>query len=112
MSDTLATRYVRWLERHRLRVISLSLVLAAGAAAIAGTNLTIATDLASLLPADAQAVQDMRELERRVPAQGNVVTLVIADDADLRQQVVDDLVARYEAIGESDRMTLLFRKAR
>lgn len=99
MSDSIASRYVHWIERHRLRVIAVSLVLAAGAAALAGTTLKIATDLASLLPADAQAVRDMRELERRVPAQGNIVTLVIADDADVRQGVVDDLVERYEAIG-------------
>ena len=82
--DELARRYVAWLRRKAVAIIAVHVAVLAAAIYLIAYRLPLYADFSYLLPQDAPAVQDLRELEARVKTNDTVLVLVVAPDAATR----------------------------
>jgi predicted RND superfamily exporter protein len=94
----LAQRYVAWLERWRLAIISGSAVLFGIAVWLVAFHLPVKADLAELLPPDAPAVRDLHRLEARVSAQDTALILVVSSNLAERTAAQHDMATRLRAL--------------
>src|SRR5512146_2163796 len=87
MSDRsdVARRYATWIERHRVRIVALSLALAAVCGVLA-SRLAIRSDFSYLLPQSARSVQDLRAIERRARVIGTAMIAVQSANPQHREQ--------------------------
>ncbi len=100
MSRALRTwvqRYVDAVDRFRLLILGASaLVVVAGI--LLALGLPLKSDLSSLLPPSQQSVKDLQVLSGRARTFGNVIIMIEAPTAAVREQAGAELVARLRAM--------------
>lgn len=96
--DTLAVRYTAWLARHARSIIAIGVLVLALASYLVATRLPIRADLSHLLPQDAPAVRDLRELSERLVARDTALVIVVAPDPETRAAAAAELAAGARAL--------------
>jgi len=92
--DALARRYVAWLRRNALAILTISMLVLGGAIYLIAFHLPLRADFSYLLPQDARAVRDLRRLESRVQASETVLVIFDGNDpAVAAQEMENALVA-------------------
>ena len=74
-----AVAYARWIDRHRLRIVTISVAVALSFGWYA-SGLGVEADLSFLLPPSAESVQHLRAIERRARVLGTVMVAVESSD--------------------------------
>ncbi|CAN5877391.1 hypothetical protein BH11MYX3_BH11MYX3_39510 [soil metagenome] len=75
ISGERAIAYARWIDRHRLRIVAISLAVALAFGWYA-SGLSVEADLSFLLPPSAESVQHLRVIEGRARVLGTVMVAV------------------------------------
>ncbi len=92
-----AIAYARWIDRHRLRIVATSVVLAMAFGWYA-SGLGVEADLSFLLPPSAESVQQLRAIERRARVLGTVMVAVESADPRRRSRAAQLLRDRLAAL--------------
>ena len=95
-----ARRYATWIERHRIRIVALSLALAAVCGVLA-SRLSIRSDFSYLLPQSARSVKDLRAIERRARVIGTAMIAVQSANPQHREQAAREVRERLLGLGET-----------
>jgi len=93
-----STRYVRWLARHALEVMFVAALVTAASVYLVVTDLPLRADFSYLLPQDAPAVRDLRELSRRLVTRDAALVIVQAPSSEARAAAVARIAERARAI--------------
>ena len=89
-----ADRYAAWLDRNRIGLIVLSVLVAILGTYLA-SRMTIKSDLTNLLPAGQRSVKDLVAVQQRARAFGTVQVVVEAATAAEREQAAAGLLERF-----------------
>lgn len=96
-SQGLAERYVRFLQAHAGKVITVCVVLTA-LGAWSASRFELRTNLAELLPQDEPSIRDLEHAKTRVGGISHFIVAVKGDQFEENRRLVDDLVARYQRL--------------
>jgi predicted RND superfamily exporter protein len=97
-AESIARRYVAWLERRALVIACASLALFAGALYLIAFHLPLFADLSYLLPQNAPAVRGLRALEQRMVTKDTTIVIVSAPDPATRAAAADKVIAAARAL--------------
>src|ERR1700757_4288352 len=89
--------FTRWVIRKAYWIVAFGTILSV----VAGYYTTrlygnLRTDLEELLPSNARSVQDLKQINQRLPATTNLALLVFSDHVDESRNFVDDLARELE----------------
>ncbi len=90
-------RYAAWLDRNRVGLIVLSILIAILGAYLA-TRMTIKSDLTNLLPSGQRSVKDLVAVQQRARSFGTVQVVVEAATAPERERAAAGLLERFATI--------------
>jgi uncharacterized protein len=93
-----AVRYVGWLVRWRIVILTIAAVVLGAATYLTAFHLPLHADFSHLLPQDAPSVRALRQLEARISAQDTLLVVVDADDPQVRARVAAAMAARIRAL--------------
>ncbi len=106
-------RFARWIERRRVAILIVSLLVLAAAGAVAA-RMPIRSDISHLLPPETPSVVALRELERRLPSSGTILVVAESEDPARRARAMALLATRLRALDHElvDSITLDDRDVR
>ena len=87
-------RYAAWLDRNRIGLIVLSVLIAILGGYLA-SRMTIKSDLTNLLPSSQRSVRDLVAVQQRARSFGTVQVLVEAGTPAARERAVEQLLERF-----------------
>ena len=97
-TDRALARYAAWITRFHLVVLGLGLAILAAVVTLAiVAGLPLRSDLSSLLPPSAKSVQDLEVLKHRSRSFGNVLVMLEAPTAAVREAAAVELEAKLRA---------------
>jgi len=92
-----ALRYAAWLDRWRITIAALSVVVVA-VGALGASRLALRSDLSSLLPPSTRSVRDLEVLRHRARSFGNVLVMLEAPTPQVRAVAAGELEAGLRAL--------------
>jgi predicted RND superfamily exporter protein len=89
-----AERYAAWLDRNRIAVVILSLLITVLGGYVASRT-TIKSDLTNLLPSSQPSVQNLVKVQARARPFGTINVVLEAEDPAVRERAAQGLIARF-----------------
>jgi predicted RND superfamily exporter protein len=93
--------FIRGVVGHAAWVVAVALVVS-GVGGYLATNLTINTDIASLLPDDYESVQALEKLQRTVGGESDAAVAIVSPSFEANKQFAEDLIPKALALKQDE----------